>query len=340
MRATVEELQRVADLRQKYGSLEAFLQPLEPYFSFFPSFKTRLFKALAAAPINNSLQSLEENGVLPNLDPSDFGKIVKLWDSDLFRVYLGSIGFAPSPETKLADALKPPVKQVEEFSRRCDQVEALYGIKDHWECVLQKTCPELYLLPYLSDDAREGCDLACGWGRGALTVLLRSRAAKIHCCDSSTESLELLQTLAARNGLENQVVPHTCQLPNLPLEENSQDFAIGFDIFELLPDGVLHPFLDEILRVCKPSAVLYFKITLHAFQPTLGQVQNFTLRRVRTLFEGRSVDGKSMRLELHHRQAPEHFMFRVIATPRDESPSAVRRPAESRAARLSKLRRK
>ena len=340
MKATQEELQRVADLREKYGSLEAFLKPMEPYFSFFPSFKGRLFKALASAPLEQSLRELEDEGVLPDLDPADFGKILTLWDSQLFRVYLGSIGFAPPPQTLLSQKLYPPVQSIDEFRRRCDQVDALYGVKDHWETVLVKTCPELYLLPFLGE-ATTGCDLACGWGRGALTVLTRSENTTVTCCDASRESMERLRSLATLDGVVDRVTTLHCHLPELPLADSSQDFAIGFDIFELLPDDVLHRLLDDILRVCKPQATLYFKITLHAYQPTLGQVQNFTPRRVRTLFEGRSVAGKSLRLKLHHQQAPEHFTFRVVKTPRDESPSSTaHNPAESRAARLSRLRRK
>jgi hypothetical protein len=341
MKLTEEELRKVAMMRKTFPSLEAFLEPMEPYFSFFPRFKSRLYRAVATAELDDSLRELQKRSILPRFDPTNFEKVTQLWESELFRVYLDAIGFAPPTHLALSDTLKEPVKDVVGFRQRCEFVEAQYGLMDHWESVLHKTCPELYLLPFLSADQLEGCDLACGWGRGAITVLLRTPDQKLHCCDASTESLEQLQAFAAREGVADRVETHSCFLPNIPLADDCLDFAVGFDIFELLPDNVLEPLLDDILRVCKLEAVLYFKITLNAFQPTLGQVQNLTPRKVRKLFEGRSVNGKSMRLELHHREASEHFTFRVVTTPKVESPSsAARSPAESRAARLSKLRRR
>lgn len=333
-----ESFQIVEEQRVRYPALEAFLAPMEQYFCFFPAFKTRLYRSLAQASLEDSLVALQSDGILPGLDPNDFPKITQLWNSKLFQTYLGAIGFAPPEKAVLSEVLGPPIQNTAQFQQHSEQIEARYGLLDHWEGVLHKTCPELFLFPFLSAEQKTGCDLACGWGRGALTVLLRSPELFLHCCDSSQSSLKQLEDLAAKENLTERVRCHQCFLPDIPLADDSLDFAVAFDIFELLPDSVLMPFLDEILRVCRLSAVLYFKITLHAYQPVLGQVQNFSPGKVQSLFEGRRVNGKSMRLEHHDRRAREHFTFRVVTTPVE--PTQAKDKAKSRTARLRGIRRR
>ncbi len=259
-------------------------------------------------------------------------------------MYLSSIGFSPPPETHLSRFLSEPVEDLSTFRERCEFVDSRYGKLDHWESVLQKSCPEFFLFPFLEETQTEGADLACGWGRGTFGVLSQSDGLKLHCCDHSSESLALLKTFADREGWGGRVETHACIITELSLADNSVDFMVGFDIFELMPTGTLESLLDEVLRVCRPKAVLYFKITLNAYRPTLGQVQNFTPRKVRSLFEGRQVDEKSLVLRFHDRRVPEHFTFQVVrgvTPPKALSlSSTARSPAESRAARLSKLRRK
>ena len=335
----------VENLSKRYPALESFLQPLEPFFHFHPRFEQRLYGKLSEAgpSLESSLRELEQLGVLPGLDPENFDHLITLWSSRLFEVYLDSIGFAP-PKTRISSHMPEPVQDLEQLRARCESVDSHYGELDHWESVLQKTCPEFYLFPFLSESQTEGADLACGWGRGTLSLLNRSDRLSLHCCDHSTESLTLLQELASAEKWEGQVQTHSCVITQLPLDNRSMDFVVGFDIFELLPTITLERLLDEVLRICRPSAVLYFKITLNAYRPTLGQVQNFTPRKVQSLFEGREVDGKSMVLRFHDRRVPEHFTFQVtggVTPPKALSlSSTARSPAKSRAARLSKLRRK
>ena len=340
------ERQDVEALRKRYPALQAFLQPLEPFFEFYPRFQTRLYSALSQndSSLETSLGDLESQGILPGLDPDNFDHLIALWSSRLFEVYLDSIGFAPPSETRLKSWLPVPVEDLSSFRERCEFVDSRYGALDHWESVLQKSCPEVFLLPFLQESHKEGADIACGWGRGTFSVLGQSDSLRLHCCDHSSESLGLLETLAAREGWSDRIETHPCLITELPLADSSVDFMIGFDIFELMPDGPLEKLLDEVIRVCRPDAVIYFKITLNAYRPTLGQVQNFTPRKVQSLFEGREVDGKSMVLRFHDRRVPEHFTFQVtdgVRPPKALSlSSTARSPAKSRAARLSKLRRK
>ena len=336
----------VKTLTERYPALQAFLQPLEPFFEFYPRFQTRLYAALSQTDgsLEASLRDLESQGILPGLDPDNFDHLITLWSSRLFEVYLDSIGFSPPPETRLGSWLPAPTEDLSSFRERCEFVDSRYGTLDHWESVLQKSCPEVFLSPFLRESQREGADIACGWGRGTFSLLGRSDFLKLHCCDHSRESLELLEVLAAREDWSDRIETHPCVITELPLADSAVGFMVGFDIFELMPTGPLQKLLDEVIRVCRPDAVLYFKITLNAYRPTLGQVQNFTPRKVKSLFEGRKVDGKSMVLLFHDRRVPEHFTFQItdgVTPPRALSlSSTARSPAKSRAARLSRLRRK
>ena len=333
-------------LSKRFPALQAFLQPLEPFFEFYPRFHKRLYAALSRQDesLEESLGALESQGVLPGLDPENFDQLITLWSSRLFEVYLSSIGFSPPSDRHLSSYLPTPVNDLSGFRERCEFVDSRYGSMDHWESVLQKSCPEFFLFPFLLESQQEGADIACGWGRGTFSLLGRSDSLRLHCCDHSRESLELLETLAAREDWSERIETHACAITALPLTDSSMDFMIGFDIFELLPTATLETLVDEVIRVCRPDAVLYFKITLNAYRPTLGQVQNFTPRKVKSLFEGREVDGKSIVLRFHDRRVPEHFTFQVtdgVTPPRALSlSSTARSPAKSRVARLSRLRRK
>lgn len=122
----------------------------------------------------------------------------------------------------------------------------------------------------------------------------------------------MLERLAKNDNIDRRIFTHSVDVNSLPLTDDSVDFILGFDIFELLPDEKLYPLLDEMLRIARVGAVSYLKITLHAYQPTLGQVQQFAPRKVRKLFEGRSCHGKRWELLLNDRRAPEHFTFQVV----------------------------
>ncbi|MFA7479224.1 MAG: class I SAM-dependent methyltransferase [Vulcanimicrobiota bacterium] len=339
------EKAKVEALRGQHLALQAFLDPLEPYFAFFPRFQERLYRQFAEAgeSLGRSLVSLQSEGILPGLDPENFEHLIVLWSSELYRVYLEAIGFSPPEDVRLSAHLGPPVKDLSAFRERCQGVEGCYGLIDHWESVLQKSCPELYLLPFLSPGQTEGCDLACGWGRGTHTVLARSPALRVKSYDYSPERLRQLYSLAKAEGWNDRVETQACRITELPLAADSIDFMVAADIFELLPETILLKTLDEILRVCRPGAILYFKVTLNAYQPVLGQVQNFSPRKVKELFEGRMSEGKSMVLCFHDLMAAEHFTFQVrneATPPRVLSlSSAVHSPARSRGARLRKLRR-
>ena len=146
----------VKTLTERYPALQAFLQPLEPFFEFYPRFQTRLYAALSQTDgsLEASLRDLESQGILPGLDPDNFDHLITLWSSRLFEVYLDSIGFSPPPETRLGSWLPAPTEDLSSFRERCEFVDSRYGTLDHWESVLQKSCPEVFLSPFFYQESK------------------------------------------------------------------------------------------------------------------------------------------------------------------------------------------
>ncbi len=183
---------------------------------------------------------------------------------------------------------------------------------DYWKYLLKRTYCERFLDPYLGEGPLVGCDLACGWGRGSFA--LRNYEDRIvHCCDHSAYNLGLLEKLAANAGLSEVLRPTRCEIFALPFEADTFDFTLAFDIFELLPEHVFGRVLSELLRCNRVGAPIYCKVTLHAFRPSLGQVQDFSHRGVIDRFGKVRHHGKRLKVARSSPRVLEHFTFRVEA---------------------------
>ncbi len=308
-------MEPIRRLALAFPALGRFLSELEPVFLAWPAFRTRVHDGFLAADreaLRESLVRLEAAGVRIPVDCSSPSQSLALWQSDFFRVFLDAVGFFPPGDANPSAALLPPVSGMDEAIEREQRLQSLYGEEDYWKINLRRTYPELYLEPALADLSGRivGCDLGCGWGRGTLSLRRRNGWA-VHCCDRSAPNLRTLQQFVERGG-GREVTAHCCDLTRLPLADDSLDFSVAADFFELLPDVSLERVLLELLRCHKPGATLYLKVTLHARAPVLGQVQYFTRDHVAALFSRFTWRGKRLRVRLSDPRLPEHFAFDVV----------------------------
>ncbi len=307
---------RIRHLSAEFPTLGAFLDGLEPVFLAWPAFRDRVFDGFRAAGpdvLGKALAQLEALGVRIPVDSRNQRQISALWESDFFRLFLDAVGFFPPENADPGCERLPPVSGVEQAANRELRLQSLYATSDYWKVNLQRTYPEVFLEPALPESMAPlaGCDLACGWGRATLS--LRNRGSRVlHCCDHSVGNLRALRRFIERSGECGLVTTHCSDIACLPLADDSLDFSIALDLFELLPDESLETVLLELLRCHKPGAALYCKVTLHARAPVLGQVQYFTRDHVIDLFTRFAWRGKRLRVKLSYPLLPEHFTFKVI----------------------------
>lgn len=309
MRANPVPVSSIAEVT----SVASFLGSLEDFFQAYPGLRERIERGLEAADgerLRSSIAELEEQGVLPQLDPNSELDSARLWNSFFYRVFLESIGFYPPPDANPRTEVLPATHGWSDLVARAQDLAPQFPSLDYWKYLLKRTYCERFLEPELGPGPLTGCDLACGWGRASF-ALRHYEDRTLHCCDHSEHNLELLKRLAANAGLSKVVNPHRCEIFELPFEDDQLDFTIALDIFELLPDEVFERVLLELLRCHRVGAPLYCKVTLHAFRPSLGQVQDFTHRGVIQRFTQARHQGKKLKLVRSSARVPEHFTFRV-----------------------------
>ncbi len=297
-------------------ALGVWLDSLSDFFQSLPGLRQRMVEGFAQADVGrlkSSLEELVEKGALPKVDPRDQSQISALWRSYFFTVFLSSIGFYPPDGANPLDEVLPPCAAGPALASRVQEVEKLFPGIDFWQWCLKKTFCERFLDPFLPEGPLQGLDLACGWGRATFGLRFYENRL-IHCCDHHRPNLDLLEQLAERAGIRACLKIHHCGLEQLPFEDDSLDFAIAFDIFELLTDETLDRCLTELLRCHRVGAPLYCKVTMRAFRPCLGQVQNFTPPRAALRFRETKAHGKTFKMRHVSSFLPEHLTFQVVST--------------------------
>lgn len=316
---------RADKLLREAPALAAFLDSLNDFDLALPGLRQRILAGFVAADrrlLCDSIVELERLGVFPQFDPRDQAKIEALWESEFFAIFLKSIGFYPERDSRPLQELLDPVGDIHELRERASRLDRMFPATDFWRFALKRSYPEIYLNPHLpaGTDRLAGCDLACGWGRGLLS-LRQYENRHIHCCDRSAANLALLKALGESSGLSGHFTAHRCEVNRLPFDDDFLDFTVACDIFELLTDKLLDEVLQELLRCHKPGAVVYCKATLFARVPSLGQVQFFTPDRVVDSFSRPRHRHKRLELKLWDAMVPEHFTFQVATIGAVNSPS-------------------
>ena len=107
---------------------------------------------------------------------------------------------------------------------------------------------------YLRDKLAKQTVLEIGCGAGYGSYMLGEVAERIVTIDRDKESLDN----ARKNfGRENIEYLHADFFDNLPLEENSFDTVISFQVFEHISPKDTRLFLDKISRLLKPGGIFY-----------------------------------------------------------------------------------
>jgi SAM-dependent methyltransferase len=238
-------------------------------------------------------------------------QITALWESKFFHLILQDVlEFYPPGTLDITAQLPPPRKANSPFE--FGNWPELFR-DPYWKVAIFQTFPEIYLDPFLSSCISKtliGCDIACGWGRAALT--LRNYHNKhVYCCDVSTQSLCRLQQLADSAGLRGKVTTVRCSVTELPLPNSYFDYFLAFDILEHLSNPSITKVLQEILRCAKSGAILYTEIPLNAYCPAITHIQDFSLDDILELFGGISFYGRHFKLKYLTPDFPSHFSFIV-----------------------------
>ncbi len=302
-------------LEEAYPGFEQYLRDVAAGLRLPPGMlRERFSEALERLGVHRAsaaCREWEDLGILPRFAIRSDDHVAALWNSALFQVFLRDvIHFYPPEALNVADHLPPPCATVREiWSRNHPRL-----LEDpYWKVVLFVVLPELYLEPFLPpapDGEIIGCDLGCGWGRASLS--LRNYAGRrIYCCDLVPHNLRLVRKLAARAGVDKEIVPLRTDITDLPFAADSVDFFLAFDIFEHLTDRSLEKTLKGILRCARPGAVLYTEIPLHSYCPAITHIQDFSRERVLDLFEGFPGNGRRFVLRRFDPFLPSHFSFSV-----------------------------
>jgi methyltransferase family protein len=255
-------------------------------------------------------RSWEGFGILPGLLIHSDEQVAAIWTSPLFLALLNAVRFHPPGNTDIRLHRRPVVRSHAELA---DLAIPDVERSSYWQHVLWLTFPELYLEPFLPiahDRDLVGCELACGWGRGVLSLRNYERR-HIQCCDLSTSSLRVLEELAVRAAIRPHLSLVNCDIMELPFPDRSFDFFLGFDIFEHVTNTALERILQEILRCARPGAVLYAEIPLHAYCPAATHLQDFTWARVAQLFRRATRRGRRFRPLCWEECLPSHFTFAI-----------------------------
>ncbi|MBS2035866.1 class I SAM-dependent methyltransferase [bacterium] len=307
--------------------LEDFCTAL--WSNWVPQFAMKKMRSRASALLEEQMtpaQLEEELGqwkrfqLAPTPDPTNQELVGILWQSRLFQIFMGAIGFFPPDDIDLRQYMAPLYADLdelvllrEEMLAKCSRGYIARGVLPYWQLVLKQQAPHLYLEPFLPKGRPlQGCDLACGWGRICLTLSDYSQR-HIHACDLAESSLTSLMKLAQRRELPDVIQTHRVDILDLPFEDNFFDFYLAFDIFEHLVNDVLDRCLSEMLRCGKVGAPLYTETPLLCFCPQLTHLQNWTQPELTAAFERLEVDGKRWRLRHYDPRLPDHFTFVIEA---------------------------
>ena len=127
-----------------------------------------------------------------------------------------------------------------QFSSKSDYVLYLKHLKAY-ETVLKEV------------EGKQVLEIGCGSGYGSR--MLSEKAEHITTVDLDTDSLEYAQ---AHNQRPNITYVHADVLQGLPLEADSYDVAIIFQVIEHIEPRMATTFLQEIHRLVKPGGKVWF----------------------------------------------------------------------------------
>lgn len=299
-----------------HPGLEKYLYVVSVYFDLpLELMRETYLKYLSQFPpplLEQSVRDWESQGILPDLDITRDEQVGQVWGNVLFPIY--ALGFTPPEGTDLRRHMLPPVRSPDQLPERMQF--PLPPDRPYWLTAMRRTFPELYLLPELKGS--RGLDLACGWGRAALSV--RDEDLEIHGCDLTESGLERLRSLARAMGRAHKIHTTLCSVTDLPYPADHFDFALAFDIFEHLTDPTLDRSLAEVLRVARPGAVLYTEVPPDSYCPPVTHLQRFTLWEIFERFRSFRAHGKTFELARYAEEVPDQFTFRIVPG-RDEGPT-------------------
>ena len=304
-------------LEGEFPGLDAFFVELSKFFSREPEdFRRRIEKGLDPQQMDRwqkACRDWEEVGVLPDAHKiASDQQVAAVWVNPLFQAVLDhGAEFAPPPGQDLSEHIPEPLEFFDQLGERLRLFrEARDAGEPYWKNTLRLVFPELYLQPFLQHRPLSGCDLACGWGRASLTMHAWEETT-ITGVDLAEAGLEVYRKSAESLGMADRISTVVGDLTALPLEDDSQDFFLAFDIFEHLTDATLAKVLAEILRTARTGALLYTEIPLHEYFPPITHIQDFSLASVVECFETRELQEKTFRLLCYRPEMPYHFTFKV-----------------------------
>lgn len=307
---------QLALLESRHAGLGAYLADVAGFLYFpLPEMRRRFcvgIDRLGFDIVDRACREWEAAGILPNPSALTQDHVSAIWLSPVFDIVMADcLQFFPPETVNLRELIPPPCRTLAEAGRRTAPsfLEAPY-----WRAVLHFNMPELYLEPFLPRGPLEGCDLACGWGRVALTLPTYD-GRRVHCCDLTPKNLALLSRLAAKAGVSAHLIPCRCDVTGLPFQDTSLDFFLAFDIFEHLNDDALDQCGREILRTAKPGAVLYTETPMQSYKLAVTHVQDFSSAGFIQRFTSTFAHGKRFALGLFAGDgqgiASHHFTFTV-----------------------------
>lgn len=332
------------------GFVDYFQRLLHGYFRVGPRTDARVaermeqsLQALGPATAREALAEFSQAGIFSQAPLSNDLQVKAFWTSPLMSLYRQAIGYAPRPDDDLLAAYPAPVTTVAELQTRqmAFRDTPLTTQRDgrelqYWSEVLQVAAPELYLWPFLRPGERHGLDLGCGWGRGALGLRDYQRV-RVTGVDINEPELELMRVLAARAGLGEKVLAVTADVTELPLADESFDFALSYVVLDLLSDQALHSCLKELLRCLKPDSPFYVDIPTDRFCGAM-MLQRQSRRGFIELMHGVKAHGKLFQLAFHEARVPMQYTFAVLEATALELPENGRRPASLVARAAARLR--
>ena len=291
-------------LLEEFPELELFLGWMAAFFRLPQDLVRQRFaqglEDLDPETARRSCEHWRQIGVFPKMQVRHDHQVAALWQSPLWQILLDHvIQFAPPANTDIRPHLPEPCQTVEDFLQRTlppmDQ--------GYWRHSLHLPLHELYLIPFLDTQPGkilQGCDLACGWGRGTLSLLNHpnlNQNVQIYGCDLSNQNLKRYRHLIQTSGLTqphslHTAVPVRTPCHRLPFPDNTFDFLILFDILEHLTLETLKQTLQECLRTLRPGAILYTEVPLDDYCPPATHLQRFEIEELFEYFKETRVAGQ------------------------------------------------
>ena len=309
------------------GLLDFYSRLLGHYFEAcpirYPQVAHRMALALESLGPELALKALgvfQQAGLFYGGPMVSRAQVDTFWSSPLMVCFQAAIGYQPSPQTDLREHIPEQVSSVIQLAQRCfalsqraRQGEVAQGSLTYWQAALQASCLELYLLPFIPEQeaqALRGLDLGAGWGRATLE-LHEIRNLSMCCVDISSEQLKLLEILARNIDFQGRIECFKSATEQLPLADESLDFAVTYGFLHLLEDEALTATLQEVLRCLKPNTPIHVELPTSS---PLGvtMVTNLSVQELIDRFHSTTAHHKTFQLAAHDPRFSNLFTFAVL----------------------------